>query len=218
MEQAARGADRFETLDGADMASKPQTKRWAAGWIWGSMLLAMVALVAGCPAPEEVTLPETLDIEMPDGTVVAARIATGPTSLANSTWACYRKDNDALIVRVEFGADGCITRFFDNVGYSPSHLGAEVFPDSEPHAFVMPANAYYRGAAYGKSVGLDFGAALFMHAWWGDEYIGQGVAVVSGTISGDTFDGVFSYYTQLHFADWFGSLSDQYEIHAVRED
>ncbi len=200
------------------MTDKARTKRCVATRLSASSLLVIVALVAGCPAPEEILLPEVLDIEMPDGTVVAARIATGPTSLANSIWACYRKDNNALIVRVEFGADGRITRFFDNVGYSPSHLGSEVFPDSEAHAFVLPANAYYRAAAYGKSAGPHFGASLFMHTWWGDEYIGHGVAYVRGTVSGDTFEGIFGYSTQLRFADWLGGLSDQYEIHAVRED
>jgi len=178
-------------------------------------LLVATGGFIGCAPPVVPVSEETLDVELPGRVVIAAAINSGPQALANTTWAIYRASNDEFLVRIQFGENGKIERFFDNLIYYPTFLGNEIISDNQSHPMLSPPGATYVAAAAGHSQGNDFGATLNMQSYLYGILVVTGNAKVKGTIDGDRFDGTFSYKSGV--PSWFGTPSDEYLIYGLRE-
>lgn len=228
--------------------------------------LALVAhniLAGGCPAASdlpdalEVTLPtpqasgggaDSADESEPSGsgtpatTTVIASVGTGPESLANTKWACYRAQSEAdhtmgyvpnsdgsgwlpsplpgeLIARAEFGPTGEVQRVFDNAVYFPDILGTEAIPDGRVRPTPFPGMSYAAGS-YGASIGDTFAFAATLNVWLGGARLGTAVASAYGTVDGDRLQGRFTFEVAMSVPGTpIGSGgSDEYEFYAVREE
>ena len=182
--------------------------------------LCLASAVAGC---WDASLPATLEVPLPDGTTVTAPAHSGPPSLANTTWACYRAEapnRGAFIVRVEFGSDGRVLRFFDNAAYFPDVLGSELIPDGKTHPAAVPALVYV-AESYGGENASGFGFAAPLKLFLGPIQIGSGLSYAFGEVVGDRIDGTFGYRTVLEAGSPLdvgpGRFSDEYGFYAIRE-
>ena len=93
------------------------------GW-WGTLVLAAQL---GCAGGSGGSLPETVTVELPDGTSVEVEQGAGAPSLANSTWEFFQTTSAGQsipFVTITFGPEGNLERFENNT------LASEIFGDT----------------------------------------------------------------------------------------
>jgi hypothetical protein len=115
-----------------------------------TVFAASVSLsLVGCGSVGGTGLPETVTIELPDGTTVEAEQGAGAPSLANSQWQFFRTAGSAQalpFVTVIFGPDGELESFEDNT------IAQEIFGDT----------ILFDGARHNTAQkGLQYAAATF---------------------------------------------------------
>lgn len=106
--------------------------------------LSLVGLT-GCGAGAT-GLPQSVTIELPDGTTTEATLGAGVISLADSTWAFHQSfegggSSSVPFVTITFGPEGELTSFEDNT------IAAEIFGDTlifdgQRHDTTQPGLTY----------------------------------------------------------------------------
>jgi hypothetical protein len=122
-----------------------QTKRRTSKFIFCGLVLAS----AGCGNRNAV--PETVTVQLPDGTSTTATLGAGVPSLADSTWEFYvtgNLENPAAqslpFLVITFGPEGELTRFDGNT-FSPEIFGDTIYFDGENHATSQQGLSYTAG-------------------------------------------------------------------------
>ena len=87
--------------------------------------------------------PETVTIELPDGTTVEVEQGSGAPSLANSQWQFFRTDGlaEALVATVNFGRDGNLVSFEENT-FAPETFGDTILFDGQRHSTTQQGLEY----------------------------------------------------------------------------
>jgi hypothetical protein len=114
----------------------------------GVVVTLGIFMVAGCGGSRS-AIPQSITIELPDGSTVDVSQGAGVLSLADSTWEFYQSTSAGQslpFVTIHFGPEGNLDRFDDNT------LGAEIFGDS----------ILFDGARHNTTQpGLQYAAATF---------------------------------------------------------
>ena len=104
------------------------TSSRVVGFRNGLVFAASLGLsLAGCGSAQRSGLPETVIIELPDGTTVEAQQGAGAPSLANSRWEFFRTSSSAqslAFVTIIFGPEGNLESFENNT------IAQEIFGDT----------------------------------------------------------------------------------------
>lgn len=146
-------------------------------------------------------LPETVTIELPDGTTVVVEQGTGAASLANSQWQFFRTDGaaEALVATVNFGPDGNLVSFEENT-FAPETFGDTILFDGQRHGTTQQGLEYAAatfGAETGDASGFTFQGQLA--AFFTGINVANGTATATATyVAGDpdTVVGTFKFSMQ----------------------
>jgi len=173
--------------------------------ITGFLVVAAFAVfvLGGCGT--SATLPATVLIELPDGTVTEAGEGAGVGSLANTTWIFFRvisPTSRQQFLTISFGRNGNLEGFSDNT-IAPEIFGADVYFDGEMHPTTLDG-VTYAASTYGAETadGNGFAFAGRMTAWFGPVVVGEATANATGnfdTLDPDTMTGTFAFTTELNF-------------------
>ncbi len=170
----------------------------------------------GCGSRSSV--PATVEVTLPDGSVVDATMGAGVISLANTSWDFYAgaAARGTPFVRVRFGDEGNLEAFEDNT-IASEIFGATIAFDGERHS-TSQSGLTYSAATYGAETsdasGFTFEGRLSAFA------AGFEAAAVTATATAE-FDpddpnvvsGTFYFKSEvLLFADMFpdGNAEDEF--------
>jgi hypothetical protein len=148
-------------------------------------------------------MPSSVTLDLPDGTSVEVQQGTGPASLADSAWRCFRTTEAGqgmAFVTIRFGPDGGLESFEDSL-IAQEIFGATVTFDGARHATAQNGLTYAAstyGAETADGTGFSFMGRLI--AYMGGIQVGYATATAVATISPDdpdTMTGTFSYSTRV---------------------
>lgn len=169
---------------------------------------AIVALFAGATAGcGGGSLPDSVIIELPDGTITSATMGAGVPSLADSTWQFYQSygagQSRAFMV-ISFGPDGNLELFEDN-SIAPAVFGETIIFDGQQHPTTQ-AGLSYVAATYGAetsdATGFAFEGRLTAYA--AGIKAAEATASASGTFAPadpDTMTGTFAFTSEVTLMD-----------------
>ncbi len=116
----------------------------------GFVALALLAAgLTGCPLvglPDSKVFSATELVTVSDGMTVEVPLGAGAPSLADSTWAVHRTDDDSLLFRITFGSNGEVERLFYSFVFAEGWLGDEIIPDTRARPSEFPGGSYLSGA------------------------------------------------------------------------
>jgi len=183
--------------------------------------LAMVLTVlVGCPfagRPPGVLFPESVLVPVAPGTTVETTLGAGAPSLANSTWALYRADDDTLLFRIAFGPGGEVERLFDSFVFAKEWLGSKIIPDTQSHPTDFPGGSYVSGAYAAQQDG-SVGVLGILHGGLSRAHLGTATLSFSGTVEDDRIDGMMARTVTIFAATPFPPPDDaEFQAYALRE-
>jgi hypothetical protein len=162
--------------------------------------------LAGCGSAQRSGLPETVTIELPDGTTVEADQGAGVASLANSRWEFFRTSSSAqalAFVTIIFGPEGNLESFEDNT-IAPEIFGDTIVFDGQRHSTTRQGLQYAAatfGAETADATGFAFEGRLTAFA--AGIQAAKGTATASATYDPDDPDtvvGTFTFSTRVTIA------------------
>lgn len=145
-------------------------------------------------------LPETITVELPDGSEVQTTMGSGVISFADSSWQFFRTAGSSaqglLFVVVRFGPNGELTAFENNT-LASEIFGTEILFDGQRHNTTQQGLQYAAatyGAATSDAHGFTFEGRLTAFV----AVLGQAanaVATASGEFDGDDINTVRGTFT-----------------------
>lgn len=144
--------------------------------------------------------PETVTIELPDGTIVEVEQGSGAASLANSQWQFFRivGSTEALVATIHFGPAGNLESFTENT-FSPEIFGDTILFDGQRHSTTQQGLEYTAvtfGA--GNASGFTFEGQLV--AFFSGITAATATATATATyVAGDpdTVEGTFAFFVNV---------------------
>lgn len=196
-------------------------KRFATSALAVVGVAAFVFCLSGCGGNG---LPETVTIELPDGTTQEVVLGAGVPSLANSTWDFYQASGAAqttVFLTISFGPEGNLDRF-DGNSIAPQIFGDTILFDGERHSTNQPGISY-AAATYGAETNDATGFAFegILTAFAGGIQAATASASASGTFDPadpDTMRGSFSITSEVTLAQIPGADVNEtfnFEAHRV---
>jgi hypothetical protein len=167
---------------------------------------SLVLSLAGCGSAQRSGLPETVTIELPDGTTVEADQGAGAPSLADSRWEFFHTSSSAqgiAFVTITFGAEGNLESFEDNT-IAPEIFGDTIVFDGQRHSTAQQGLQYAAatfGAETADATGFAFEGRLTAFA--AGIQAAKGTATASATYDPDDPDtvvGTFTFSTRVTIA------------------
>ncbi|MHC5108700.1 MAG: hypothetical protein ACYTHJ_02330 [Planctomycetota bacterium] len=160
-------------------------------------------------------LPATVDVELPDGTVVETTLGSGVISFADSSWQFFRTSNqNTPFVTVVFGSDGELVAFEDNT-IATSIFGDTILFDGTEHP-TSQAGLSYAAATFGAQTSDAQGFAFDgeVTAFAAGIQAAEATASASGEFDGDDVDtvrGTFTFSSRVTLLDIpEGNLDDEF--------
>ncbi len=157
--------------------------------------MVTLLLVTGCGFGGT-SMPDEIEITLPNGETLAATIGTGVPSLANSEWVVYRVSENGnrggavltMVFNDEGGLDG-----FSNSTIASSVFGSEIVLDGQKHSTTQP-NLDYAGSTYGaeNASGLAFEARI--KAYYSGILAAKATAVATAAFVEDDPDTMIGYF------------------------
>jgi len=187
----------------------------------GLVGVAVVVIgLTGCPTvepPNSTTFSAAALVTVADGVMVEVPLGAGAPSLADSSWALYRADDDTLLFRADFGTEGQIERLFDSFVFAKEWLGSQIVPDTRAHPTDFPGGSYVAGAYAAEQDG-GIGVLGVVHGLLLGTHLGTATLSFSGAVVGDRIDGPM-IRTVTIFADTpFPAPGDtEFDAYALRE-
>ena len=172
-----------------------------------TVFAASVSLsLVGCGSRGSTGLPETVTLELLDGTIIEVEQGTGAASLANSQWQFFRTSPSAqalAFVTINFGPDGELESFEDNT-IAQEIFGDTIQFDGQRHNTAQKALQYAAatfGAETGDASGFTFEGRLAAFA----AGIEAATATATATATYDADDpdtvvGTFTFSTRVSIA------------------
>ncbi|MGB0716985.1 MAG: hypothetical protein ACPGXK_13975 [Phycisphaerae bacterium] len=171
--------------------------------------------VAGCNNG----LPATVDVELPDGTVVETTLGSGVISFADSKWQFFRTSSTgqgAPFVTIVFGPNGELAAFEDNT-IASDIFGTEILFDGATHPTNQVGLSYAAatfGASTSDSSGFTFEGRVT--AFLAGIQAANATASASGSFDGDDIDtvtGTFAFSSEVTLLDIpEGNIEDTYNF------
>lgn len=160
--------------------------------------IAFVLLATGCGSFGG-SLPESITIELPDGTETTATLGSGVERLANTSWDFFLTTAEAQgvpFVVISFGDAGNLEAFNDNT-LAAEIFGDEIIFDGQRHNTTQQGLSY-SAATYGAETSDATGFAFegLLTAFAAGFKVANGTASASGTFDPDdpdTMTGTFAY-------------------------
>lgn len=160
--------------------------------------VAFILLAAGCGARGG-ALPDSVTIELPDGTTTQATLGSGVASLADTSWEFYltaAPAQGAPFVVISFGPEGNLEAFDDNT-LAAEIFGDQIIFDGQRHNTTQQGLSY-SAATYGAETSDANGFAFqgILNAFAAGFKVAEGTASASGTFDPDdpnTMTGTFEY-------------------------
>ena len=115
----------------------------------------------GCGSVGRTTLPETIIIELPDGSTVEVEQGAGAASLANSQWQFFRTAGSAqalAFITINFGPTGELQSFEDNT-IAQAIFGDTIVFDGLRHSTTQQG-LEYEAATFGAQTEDETGFAF----------------------------------------------------------
>lgn len=185
---------------------------------------AIVPSLGGCGAAA--TVPDELEITLPDGTTTNATLGSGVISLANSEWVVTRNfatGQGVPFVRFVFNENGGITEFRDN-SIAPEIFGDTLFFDGARHETNQPGISYEAGvfgAGTEDGTGVTFVVRVAAFAV-GLQVASAEASVVATIVDDSTMSGTLSFSIEItdlvtSFIDLGNFVdNDEFEFTATR--
>jgi hypothetical protein len=158
--------------------------------------------VLGCGA-NQTNLPDTVVIELPDGTQTEVTLGSGVISLADTSWQFFSTGaaaQSAPFVTISFGPNGELETFEDNT-FSPEIFGSTIFFDGTRHDTNQPGLSYAAatfGAETSDASGFSFVAHL--NAFFAGLQVANAIATATGSLDPDNpavMTGTFEFNTTI---------------------
>ncbi len=166
----------------------------------------VAASLSGCGIGGTNGLPQSVTINLPDGTTTEAALGSGAHALANSTWAfsqSFAGGTTAAVpfITITFGPNGEFTSF-DNNTIAPEIFGDTILFDGQLHSIPI-AGLSYAAATFGASTADDSGFAFVGEINAFTPFVGK-AATATASASGefdpdnpDVITGTFSFVAQV---------------------
>lgn len=110
----------------------------------------LAAFGSGC-GNRQGSVPQTVTVQLPDGTTSTVTLGAGVPSLADSSWEFYvtgevesSSAQSLPFLVISFGSEGELTRFEDN-SLAPEIFGDTIYFDGDTHATNQPGLSYVAG-------------------------------------------------------------------------
>jgi len=173
-----------------------------------------VATLFGCGSGSRGTLPETLILELPDGTSVEVEQGAGAPSLANSEWQFFRNSSSGQAIAfltVYFGSDGNLESFEENT-IAREIFGDTIYFDGERHS-TEQQGLQYAAATFGAETADASGFAFEgrLSAFVAGFEAATATATATATYDADdpnTVFGAFTFSTRVLVASFPGANMD----------
>ena len=186
-----------------------------------SLTLSLV----GCGSSASSGLPDTVTLELLDGTIIEVEQGSGAASLANSQWQFFRTSPSAqglAFVTINFGPDGELESFENNT-IAQNIFGDEIQFDGQRHNTAQQG-LQYAAATYGAET-VDAGGFAFegrLAAFFAGIQAANGTAAATATyVAGDpdTVEGTFKFSMQVLIPSIPTIPDDEFEFvgHRVTE-
>ena len=188
----------------------------------GALIVLAVAFtlaMAGCGAGG--SLPDSVEVQLPDGTTQTVTLGAGVPSLADSTWVFF-EGGGLPFMTITFGPNGELTKFEDNT-LASEIFGDTIYFDGETHQTNQPGLSY-SAATYGAQTADAIGFAFEgrISAFAAGLKAAEATASATGTFDLDNPDrmtGVFSFTSQVTITSIPGAnLDEEFEFVAERVD
>jgi hypothetical protein len=162
--------------------------------------------LAGCGSGQRSGLPETVTVELPDGTSVEVEQGAGVASLANSRWEFFHTSSSAqalAFVTIIFGPEGNLESFENNT-IASEIFGDTIVFDGQRHSTTQQGLKYAAatfGAETADATGFAFEGRLTAFA--AGIQAANGTATASATYDPndpDTVVGTFTFSTRVTIA------------------
>ncbi len=148
-------------------------------------------------------MPDTVAVELPDGTTANVTMGAGVASLADSTWQFYQSFGSGQslpFLVISFGPEGNLAAF-ENNSIAPEIFGDTIYFDGERHATAQTGLSY-AAATYGAETSDAMGFAFEgrLTAFAASIQVAQATASASGTFAADdpdTMTGTFAITTEV---------------------
>jgi hypothetical protein len=170
-----------------------------------SLLLFALPMLSGCG--QTTTLPDTVQVKLPDGTTTTVQAGAGVATLASTRWTFFRSaDNlqSGAFATVRFGENGNLEAF-ENNKLAESIFGDEIIFDNSRRA-TKQIGLSYEAATYGAQTsdasGFSFEGRLTAFA--AGITAGTGTASAEGAFNPDDPDriqGTFTFTTEVTLLD-----------------
>jgi hypothetical protein len=180
-----------------------------------TVFAASVSLsLVGCGSRGSTGLPETVTLELLDGTIIEVEQGTGAASLANSQWQFFRTSPSAqalAFVTINFGPDGELESFEDNT-IAQEIFGDTILFDGQRHNTAQQG-LQYAAATYGAE-SVDASGFAFegrLTAFFAGIQAANGTATATATFDADDPDtvlGTFTFSTRVTLASIPGGNTD----------
>jgi len=164
-------------------------------------------------------LPDSVEVQLPDGTTETVTLGAGVPSLANSTWAFF-EGGGLPFMTITFGPNGELTQFDDNT-LATEIFGSTIYFDGQAHP-TSQAGLSYSAATYGAQTADAMGFAFEgrMSAFAAGLKAAEATASASGTFDFDNPDrmtGVFTFESHVTITSIPGAdLNEEFEFVAER--
>jgi hypothetical protein len=160
--------------------------------------VAFVMLTAGCGVRGG-SLPDSVTIELPDGSTTSATLGSGVARLADTTWEFFvtaGPEQAAPFVKITFGPLGNLETFDDNT-IAADIFGSQLIFDGQRHSTTVSGITYTAGT-YGAETSDANGFAFEgrLNAFAAGFLVARGNASASGNFDPDNPDlmtGTFSF-------------------------
>ena len=183
----------------------------------GIIFAASLSLsVMGCGS-RSTGLPESVTLELPDGTTVEADQGDGAPSLANSQWEFFRSSSSAqsiAFVTINFGPDGNLESFEENT-IAQEIFGDTIQFDGQRHNTAQKG-LQYAAATFGAET-ADAGGFAFegrLTAFAAGFEAARATATAMATYDPDdpdTIEGTFTFSTRVSIASIpEGDMDDEF--------
>jgi hypothetical protein len=123
-------------------------------------ILVAILTPAGCGSSGS-ALPDTVTVNLPDGTTSEVTLGSGVASLANTTWHFFLSSEAAQstpFVVVSFGDEGNLEAFYENT-LASEIFGSQILFDGERHNTTQQGLSY-AAATYGAQTSDASGFAF----------------------------------------------------------
>ncbi|MBI1827763.1 MAG: hypothetical protein HY287_07745 [Planctomycetes bacterium] len=189
----------------------------------GLLAAAFLCGLFGCGSVGNNGLPNTVTVNLPDGTQVQAALGEGVPSLASSKWDFYQDLSTGQtlpFITINFGPNGELDRFENNT-IANQIFGDVILFDGQQHPTAQQAISY-AAATYGAETSDASGFAFEGHltAFAVGFTAATATATASGTFDAadpNTMHGTFSFTTQVNVPGiQDGNMDESFNFVATR--